>query len=100
MFIYLRTIKPRAGSFFEALEYTKQAADQVTERGGVKCEVFKQRFGDFNQVGVLARFEDLAALETWHKKMDNHPDLRAAAKANATSLFVEDSARETILEVV
>jgi hypothetical protein len=100
MFLYLRTSKPRAGSFFEALEFTKQAASQVTQQGGVKCEAFKHRFGDFNQVGVLAWFPSLAELEAWHQKMDSHPELRAAAKSNAASLFIEDSTHETILEVV
>ena len=93
-----RTMKVKRGK--HAMTWARELFDYMTTtHGKPTIHLFRSRFGSVSTLYWTIDFKDLAALETWQRKLGADAGYLQLAK-NSLDLIIEGTVEDTILESV
>jgi hypothetical protein len=98
MIRYQRSMQLKRGR--HALRWAKELTDYMnTSLGGPALELFRSRFSNVSTLYWIADFKDLAALQTWQRKVGTDPGYRELTN-RSLDIVVDGSINDTVLESV
>ncbi len=71
MVSWFRTYQSKIGKMPEMLDLSREAAKYLESTYGLKVEIFTQLGGDPLKIGLLGRYDNLAAVDDLNQKIAN-----------------------------